>query len=325
MDLATGFTFGPATPTPTGPPLPLPLPLPGPADPGAPTPSAVDPNADLGLLEKLQGQWKGTGFNAIWRPSSVTQDRFLELNVTEETLEFTRIPGNIPNRGLLQADLFMTGLRYLQQISDANLHAGLHIEPGLWLSIPATTNPPVQASVARLASIPHGTTIVAQGGAFSVAGPPRINPVDLNPFPIGNPGGNFTFPEQNLASVSVFRTPPAGLVGITQAMVDDPNSVLTSAISGQTITETIVLQVTTSATPILGGGTANTAFLAGSTDGPNADAALVTATFWIETVDGAPMQLQYTQTVLLNFNTLSWPHVTVATLHKTYPTAAEPA
>ena len=28
------------------------------------------------------------------------------------------------------------------------------------------------------------------------------------------------------------------------------------------------------------------------------------------------LQLQYTQTVLLNFKGLSWPHVTVATLHK---------
>jgi hypothetical protein len=42
--------------------------------------------------------------------------------------------------------------------------------------------------------------------------------------------------------------------------------------------------------------------------------------FWIETVEdpGRPPfhQLQYTQTVLLNFNGLSWPHVSVATLRK---------
>ena len=37
-----------------------------------------------------------------------------------------------------------------------------------------------------------------------------------------------------------------------------------------------------------------------------------------ETLQGqsAPTQLQYTQTVLLNFNGISWPHVTVGTLHK---------
>jgi len=52
--------------------------------------------------------------------------------------------------------------------------------------------------------------------------------------------------------------------------------------------------------------------------GPNAVAASVTAMFWLETFQGqtAPTQLQYSQTVLLNFNGLSWPHITVATLHK---------
>ena len=40
--------------------------------------------------------------------------------------------------------------------------------------------------------------------------------------------------------------------------------------------------------------------------------------FCLETLEGqtAPTQLQYSQTVLLNFNNLSWPHVTVVTLRK---------
>lgn len=43
-----------------------------------------------------------------------------------------------------------------------------------------------------------------------------------------------------------------------------------------------------------------------------------TATFWLETLLGQsePTQPQYSQIVLLNFNTLSWPHVTVGTLTK---------
>ena len=59
-------------------------------------------------------------------------------------------------------------------------------------------------------------------------------------------------------------------------------------------------------------------FLKGGADGQNAVALSVNATFWLETLQGqsAPTQLQYAQTVLLNFNTLSWPHITVATLHK---------
>jgi hypothetical protein len=69
---------------------------------------------------------------------------------------------------------------------------------------------------------------------------------------------------------------------------------------------------------VVGGGTANTAFLQGAAGGPNAQAALVSAIFWLETLKGhhEARQLQYTQTVLLNFNGLSWPHVTVGTLHR---------
>ncbi|MBE7190622.1 hypothetical protein [Jatrophihabitans endophyticus] len=141
--------------------------------------------------------------------------------------------------------------------------------------------------------------------------------MDLNPFVIGATSGPNPFPEQDLATPTSFRTSGAGLTGITQAMVDNPNSVLAAGVQGKTITKTIVLVVTTSSTPIVGGGTANTAFLAGVPGaGPNADAALVTSTFWIETITAPEpaMQLQYTQTVLLNFNGLSWPHVTVGTL-----------
>ena len=281
----------------------------------------------LGPLAPLLGTWHGKGFNTIWRPNHTPgQDRFLELNVTDETIQFEEISGEIPNRGLLQPDISMFGLTYLQQIKDANLGAGLHIEPGIWATVPKTTDPAEGATVVRMASIPHGTTILVQGSVISVNGPPQIKPTDIFPFPIGNPGAPIkTFPEQQLGTPSNFRSPPNQLVGVTQAMVNDPNSVLAAAIAGQTIKHTTVLVVSSRpAPPVVGGGTANTAFLAGANDGPNADAALVSAIFWIETVKGPPgkpdfLQLQYTQTVMLNFNKLSWPHVTVATLRKKLP------
>jgi len=171
-----------------------------------------------------------------------------------------------------------------------------------------------------MASIPHGTTVLAQGQAFTISGPPTINLTNINPFPIGGSGGTTPFPEQNLAVPTTFRSPPAQLVGITQAMVDNPNSVLKAAIASQHITKTIALVISTNPTaPIVGGGTENTSFLQGTSDGPNAQAASMTAIFWIESVaatahEPAFTQLQYTQTVLLNFNGLSWPHVSVATL-----------
>ena len=272
----------------------------------------------LGALAGLLGSWSGAGFNVIWRPNhSAGQDHFLELNVTGDQIDFSAIPGAIPNRGLLQPDINMFGLTYLQQVKDANLNAGLHIEPGLWVTIPATTDPKLGPTVARLASIPHGTTIVAQGTAVTAAGPPVIPPVGIKPFTIGRPGQTVDFPEQTLATATPFRTSGAGLAGVTQPMVNDPNNVLAAAIKGQTITSTTTLHIATNDLPVPGGGTANTAFLQGIGQS-NADAALVTATFWLETLHGdtSPSQLQYSQTVFLRFSGLSWPHVTVGTLRK---------
>ena len=313
MDLKSGFAYQPTTPLyPPGPPTPSPLPV-----------------GNLGPLERLLGAWQGTGFNVIWRPVYGTgRDHFLELNLTAEDLEFEVIPGVIPNRGLLQGDLMMAGARYLQQISDSNVkqpgnpaeNAGLHVEPGVWLTVPATSDPLVPASVARLGSIPHGTTILAQGVATTSPGAPPIPEVSITPFQVNNPAAPQSFPEQNLGDPSLAtRTQPPGSDGITQAMLDNPNSLLATALASETIVSTTALVVSSDpTTPIIGGGTVNSAFLQGGPDGPNAVAARVSAIFWLMTREGqmAPDLLQYTQTVLLNFNGLSWPHVTVATLHK---------
>jgi hypothetical protein len=302
MELASDFSFQPLPPVENT----VHFPFPDVANP-------------LGPLAGLAGKWTGKGFNVIWRPNHTAgQDRFLELNVTTEQLDFEAISGPIPNRGLLQPDMNMFGLTYLQQISDANLHAGLHIEPGLWVAVPATSSPREGPMVARLASIPHGTTIVAQGTAKAGAGAPVIPDDSIKPFTIGSSSSTIDFPEQTLTTASNFRTSGAGLTGVTQKMVNNPNSVLRAAITGQHFHSTTTLHVSTSDAPVPGGGTANTAFLNGGTQGPNAVTARVGATFWLETLQGdtAPTQLQYSQLVLLNFNGLSWPHITVGTLRK---------
>ena len=131
----------------------------------------------LGPLSLLVGTWKGTGFNQIWRPSKITsggQDRFLQLNKTKEVLVFEDIGGDIPNRGLLQDDINLHGITYLQQVQDVNVlgsngkPSGIHIEPGIWLRVPPTTNPSDPETVARLANIPHGTSMTAQGTAIII-------------------------------------------------------------------------------------------------------------------------------------------------------------
>jgi hypothetical protein len=98
------------------------------------------------------------------------------------------------------------------------------------------------------------------------------------------------------------------------------------------------------AVPQFGGGIENIQFLAGESPvvagqtqlQENAETAVVYATFWIETVTNTRsghlfMQLQYAQMVVLNFPifhllhqtpsvyvNLGWPHITVATLKKSF-------
>jgi hypothetical protein len=297
-------------------------------------PAVAEPADALGPLAALvgadgKGEWRGHGFNTIWRPHPLAQgghDRFLELNLTEETLVFTRIKGAIPNRGLAMPDIDLFGLTYLQQIKGVDPVEGLHIEPGIWVNVPPTANPAEPATVVRMASIPHGTTILAQG-TFLDAEQPQIVDNNIIPFQIGTPNppnSDFAsaaaiFAELNLAVPTPFRQVSAG---VTQEMVENPNSVIQAAIARQKITKTTVLIISTAHTPVAGGGTANTAFLeaASAPPGGNAQAVEVSAIFWIETVehdDGTTkLQLQYTQLVQLDFNGLRWPHVTVATLHK---------
>jgi hypothetical protein len=288
-----------------------------------PVPNPPGPTDDP--LASLVGAWEGDGFNAIWvprRPEPGTRnDRFLMLNLTAERLTVSPIGGIIPNRGFEQGDIGMTGVTYMNQIADTRRN-GLHIEPGIWAVVPATTDPSVPPSVVRMASIPHGTTIVAQGTAIEVDNQqPIINPVSLKPTPIRG-GGPIDFPELHLDQRTDFRTDPLP-AEVTQALLDDPNSMIRDAVQSQRVTSMTVLDVTTTNQPVPGGGTANTAFLEGfpHPGRENADATQVTAIFWVEEIaaDGdqpAFRQLQYTQTVMLDFAGLHWPHVTVATLRQ---------
>jgi hypothetical protein len=307
-------------------------------DPAGADPVRADVQAanPLGPLADLPGTWVGRGFNAIWRPHhpSVPQDRFLELNLTDDTIAFTAINGPIPNRGLQMPDISMFGVTYMQQIHEHNQPAnGLHIEPGIWAFVPQTTDPAVPPTVVRMASIPHGTTVELQGLFQVIAGgPPQIPDNNILPFFFGQqpqPNSAFAsvagiFPELDLSIPTTFRFAPPG---VTQAMVVNPNSVLQQALQaslqGTTMKSRTFLHVQTPNDPRIhgGGGLANTAFLAAGSLGGNAKCTQVDATFWIETIAGKGgqpdvLQLQYTQTVMLDFNGIHWPHVTVGTLVK---------
>jgi len=264
-----------------------------PASPRVTGPAPAPPS--LGPLAAFVGNWSGNGFNTIFRPDQPSNgsDNILELNLTSENLSFSPALGAVPNRGLLQPDIFLNGVPYLQVISDVTnpgQPVGIHVEPGIWIAIPTTTDPAEVPTVARMASIPHGTTIEAQGTSVSFSGAPTIPPVSITPNVGGAP---VPFPSQTAATPSQFRIPqdlgPFIAAGtITQAMLDDPNTVLRNHINGQKIIATTAISISTSPTaPITGGGTDNIAFLQGGlpTNQPNAQAVQMSATFWIETVE----------------------------------------
>ena len=140
------------------------------------------PPPPLGPLAFFVGDFVGNGFNTIFRPDSAAtptqlpnpvppapppHDNVLELNLTSETLSFSKSLGSVPNRGTgTQQDAFLNGVPYVQSINDITIRGesvGIHFEPGIWIHVPATTVPPLGETVTRMASIPHGTTIDAQG------------------------------------------------------------------------------------------------------------------------------------------------------------------
>jgi hypothetical protein len=274
--------------------------------PGQPRSGGEATDSELGVLAGLRGSWTGKGFNLIARPDKQGGlPFFLELNATKETLEFTSISGPIPNRGTEQDDIFFLGLTYLQRISEANESGGLHIEPGIWINVPATEAPKAPPSIVRLATIPHGNALLAQGKGFEVQGGPSISPASSTPLeeatgkPVKRPGYLEQFVNAQL--------PP----DIPSGAVANPNLVLTKAIEGQRIVKTVVLLIASEPA----GGIENIPFLTA-----NATAIKMSAIFWIETIQLANgktrLQLQYSQTVVLNFEKINWPHVSVATLVK---------
>ncbi len=326
----------------------------------------------LGPLSAFTGTFHGHGFNTIFRPDSGSptklpvspgaSDNLLELNLTSQTLSFSRPLGSVPNRGEVTPDIFLNGVTYLLTVSDITHPAkpiGIHFEPGLWMNIPATKDPAEETTLVRMASIPHGTTINAQGTFRTFSGPPSIPPVSITP-------STGAFPSQTASNARTARIPQdlGSFIkdgSITQDILDDPNTVLRNATAHQTILSTTALGVaTTPGSPLFGGGTDNIAFLLGNQTAtqPNAQSTQMSSFFWIETVQhtltvpswtpgqpplaipahttGGPApvflvkpptavtqprqikvtstQIQYSQKVILNFNGILWPHVSVATL-----------
>ncbi len=312
----------------------------------------------LGALKELPGIWKnepdlkGRGWNIIALPfiSSGTQiDYRILVNQYNEELKFTRLQGKVPNRGVLREDddnldQFLIALDYEQSITqlkaddfpkssatDPSLDrvggsgAAIHHEPGLWLNmLNQTTN---NIDIARLATIPHGDSVIALGRSEVFQGAPIIPFTDT--LPIGatrNICSGYLAPYRHFSDVDVSNCPDVIVdpgKGKFEGLLDvlDPADLLRAGTPANVI-ETTKLEVTTE---IQDAGIVNIPFIV-----KHANASEMNSTFWIMKTDeedenGSPVFImQYMQVVMLDFfarfdgepGKIKWPHISFNTLKR---------
>lgn len=308
-------------------------------------PKPNDP--ELGPLKLLPGKWAnlpnlpGRGWNMIALPFVAPKEAGfpfnyrLLVNQYNEELEFTLVDKAVPNRGVrlglgpdANTDQFLVTLDYQQSIKQIAADdfpksglagpagAAIHHEPGLWLHM--TNGITDSLNIARLATIPHGDSVLALGQSSEHPGRPSIP--DINGLPIGvdqdlkNP---YLAPYKHFND-SLFQ----GLFNPVS-----PNDLLEAANQGVEIEKTTVLDVD-STHPT--GGVVNIPFIV-----RQANATVMKSTFWIQELkekdkNGKPkLRLQYSQLVMLDFfkrvdglppgccpGLIQWPHVSINTLEK---------
>ncbi|MGH1347822.1 MAG: heme-binding protein [Nannocystales bacterium] len=302
---------------------------------------------DLGPLQLLPGTWKsqGRGWNIIALPFATDPPpagfnyRIL-MNQYDETLSFTVVSKGVPNRGIARSaggvvdtDQTLIALDYQQLVNQVavddfpssddgsgghkrgKVGDGIHHEPGLWLHmLDERTN---DLDIARLATVPHGDSVLALGKSEEHDGPPCI-PV-LNGLPVGVP------PDLDSAYLSPYKHyedhPFVGTenaAGFPGFHPTDLNALLRLANNGLDVARTTTLHVD-SDTPT--GGVVNIPFVT-----KQANATTMRSTFWISEIndgDTTRLQLQYSQLVMLDFfnrpdgqGLIRWPHVSINTLQK---------
>jgi hypothetical protein len=322
-------------------------------------------NKEFGPLSLLPGKWvsKGGGWNMIALPfDNGPFDYRLLMNQYDETLEFSMVDDNVPNRGLPgvidnsgEDDQFVVTLDYQQAISqqiaedfpksglagDSGL--AIHHEPGLWLYMKnlrttekdfLATKGAVDAelTVARLASIPHGNSVLALGTSSVEKGMPEIPP--SSGLPIGRfedlstPGYDVE-EDPYLEPYKHFINNPfmgnVSIPGFPGFNPRDMNEILRFANKGVDIDRTTVLTVDTTRQDA---GIHNIPFVV-----RQADAASMKSTFWIQELNEKgkygckhrKLRMQYSQVVILDFfgpredghpGRARWPHISINTLEK---------
>lgn len=295
---------------------------------------AQDGDADLGPFAHLPGTWKslpGRGWNMIALPFEKGTFKYrLLMNQYNETLKFSLVDKGVPNRGLAlgvpadEADQFLVAIDYeqtIEQISaedspDSGLAGkpglAIHHEPGLLLQMLNRTTDGLD--IARLATIPHGDSVLALGRWRAHAGAPSIPTISGLPIGVSTDVDNNPY----LAPYKHFIDQPFN--GLFDPAA--PNDLLEEANKGLTFSDTTELVFDTT----LGtGGIVNIPFIV-----KQANAADMKSTFWISEVTDEKQpgvvkrRLQYSQIVMLDFfprrdgmpGLIRWPHVSINTLEK---------
>ena len=302
---------------------------------------------ELGPLAQLPGTWEGksTGWNMIALPFKDAPDpantpfRIL-MNQYDETLSFAFVDDNVPNRGIA-VDQRVATIDYQQQIaqtvaedfppSDQAGGPGLpiHHEPGLFIWV--KDNETDDIDIARLASIPHGNSLLALGESSVHEAMPEIPPMNSLPFgrfeDLSTPGYDFNF-DPYLSPYKHFIDNPfmgsvSGVPGFPGFSPADMTAILRFANQGVDIVRTTRLSLDTKRNT---GGVHNMPFTT-----REAEPVSMASTFWIQEVadkrykSGYRLRMQYAQVVMLDFfrprqdqqpGRAQWPHISINTLDK---------
>ena len=322
----------------------------------------------LGPLQNLPGVWhsRGRGWNMIALPvaPSLLQDpanppfRVL-MNQYSETLKFTTVDTKVPNRGLRHeadgsisdATQFVVTLDYEQKIAqdvaedfpataDPDIVGGagkdIHHEPGLWLNM--TNELTAGIDIGRLATIPHGNSVLALGESDHYTGGakeipplkgaiPAVSGLPVGRLPLDFADDGYLDPYKHYIDTP-FMGNVAGVPGFPGFSPADMNAILRFGHGdGSDVASTTQLTVDST---IERGGVVNIPFIE-----HQADAASMSSTFWIQEMKatetsgpraGKPrMRLLYSQVVMLDFfrprrdglpGMAEWPHISINFLDK---------
>lgn len=287
----------------------------------------------LGPLSQLVGTWAnepnlpGRGWNCIALPFEQGQFNYrLLCNQYNETLTVGLVDNSVPNRGLSDdkdpnnADQLVATLEYQQSVVQiaaddfpqsgltGNPGLAIHHEPGLFLHL--RNNQTDHIGIARLASVPHGDSVMAPGRSRSIEGAPKI------PAFIGLPKGVINdLQDPYLAPYKHFKE------HLFADKFDpvEPLALLEKANQGLNIVKTTILDFDTT---LPSGGINNIPFVK-----RQADATSMRSIFYIQEIEEngrTKLRLQYAQVIYLDFykrldggpGRIRWPHVSINTLEK---------